>query len=103
MRLMKKDMGGAAHALALARLIMGARLPVQLHLLIPAVENAISGNAFRPSDVLTSRKGLPVAIGNTDAESRLIPRERTTRSSEGRSAVEKGEVGERGVGAGKSE
>src|SRR3546814_746557 len=56
MRLMKKDMGGAAHALALARLIMGARLPVQLHLLIPAVENAISGNAFPPGDVLKSRK-----------------------------------------------
>ena len=55
MRLMKKDMGGAAHALALARLVMGARLPVRLHLLIPAVENAISADAFRPGDVLDSR------------------------------------------------
>ncbi|HEY9580212.1 MAG TPA: leucyl aminopeptidase family protein [Rhizorhapis sp.] len=82
MRLMKKDMGGAAHALALARLIMGARLPVQLHLLIPAVENAISGNAFRPGDVLKSRKGLTVEIGNTDAEGRLILADALTRASE---------------------
>jgi leucyl aminopeptidase len=72
MRLMKKDMGGAAHALGLARLIMKARLPVRLHLLIPAVENAISGAAFRPGDILKSRKGLTVEIGNTDAEGRLI-------------------------------
>jgi len=72
MRLMKKDMGGAAHALALARLIMTARLPVRLHLLIPAVENAVSGAAFRPGDILRSRKGLSVGIGNTDAEGRLI-------------------------------
>ena len=72
MRLMKKDMGGAAHALALARLIMKSRLPVRLHLLIPAVENAISGDAFRPGDILRSRKGLTVEIGNTDAEGRLI-------------------------------
>jgi leucyl aminopeptidase len=72
MRLMKKDMGGAAHALALAQLIIRSRLPVRLHLLIPAVENAISGNAFRPGDVLKSRKGLTVEIGNTDAEGRLI-------------------------------
>src|SRR3546814_4932970 len=82
MRLMKKDMGGAAHVLALARLIMGARLPVQLHLLIPAVENAISGNAFRPGDVLISRKGLTVEIGNTDAEGRLILADALTRASE---------------------
>src|SRR3546814_7959672 len=81
MRLMKKDMGGAAHALALARLIMGARLPVQLHLLIPAVENAISGNAFRPGDILKSRKGLTVEIGNTDAEGRLIDRKSTRLNS----------------------
>ncbi|MBS0505700.1 MAG: leucyl aminopeptidase family protein, partial [Proteobacteria bacterium] len=67
MRLMKKDMGGAAHALALARLIMGNRLPARLHLLIPAVENAISANAVRPGDVLRSRKGLTVEISNTDA------------------------------------
>ena len=72
MRLMKKDMGGAAHALALAELVMAARLPVRLHMLIPAVENAISGNAFRPGDVLTSRKGLTVEITNTDAEGRLV-------------------------------
>ena len=72
MRLMKKDMGGAAHALALARLIIKARLPVRLHLLIPAVENAVSGAAFRPGDILRSRKGLSVEIGNTDAEGRLI-------------------------------
>lgn len=72
MRLMKKDMGGAAHALALAQLVMGARLPVRLHLLIPAAENAVSGNAFRPGDILRSRKGLTVEIGNTDAEGRLV-------------------------------
>ncbi|WP_327753442.1 leucyl aminopeptidase family protein [Sphingobium sp. SJ10-10] len=72
MRLMKKDMGGAAHAMALAQLIMGARLPVRLHLLIPAAENAVSGNAFRPGDILQSRKGLTVEIGNTDAEGRLV-------------------------------
>ena len=72
MELMKKDMGGAAHALALAGLVMGAGLDVRLHLLVPAVENAISGNAFRPGDVLRSRKGLTVEIGNTDAEGRLI-------------------------------
>lgn len=72
MLLMKKDMGGAAHALALARLVMEAGLPVRLRLLIPAVENAISGNAFRPGDVLSTRKGISVEIGNTDAEGRLI-------------------------------
>lgn len=82
MRLMKKDMGGAAHALALARLIMGARLPVQLHLLIPAVENAIGGNAFRPGDVLASRKGMTVEIGNTDAEGRLVLADALTRAGE---------------------
>src|SRR5215210_188685 len=72
MRLMKKDMGGAAHALALARLISMARLPVRLHLLIPAVENAVSGGAYRPGDIVQSRKGLFVEIDNTDAEGRLI-------------------------------
>jgi leucyl aminopeptidase len=82
MRLMKKDMGGAAHALALAGLIMGARLKVRLHLLIPAVENAIAGNAFRPGDVLASRKGLSVEIHNTDAEGRLILGDALTRASE---------------------
>jgi leucyl aminopeptidase len=72
MRLMKKDMGGAAHAIALARLIMQRELPVRLQMLVPAVENAISGNAFRPGDVLRTRKGLSVEIGNTDAEGRLV-------------------------------
>ncbi|RXZ64054.1 leucyl aminopeptidase family protein [Pelagerythrobacter rhizovicinus] len=72
MLLMKKDMGGAAHAIALAGLVMGASLPVRLHLIVPAVENAISANSFRPGDVLRSRKGLTVEIGNTDAEGRLI-------------------------------
>jgi leucyl aminopeptidase len=82
MLLMKKDMGGAAHALALAGLVMGARLPVRLHLLIPAVENAISADAFRPGDVLRSRKGLFVEIGNTDAEGRLILGDALTRACE---------------------
>ncbi len=72
MKLMKKDMGGAATALGLASMIMEARLPLRLRLLIPAVENAVSGNAMRPLDVLRSRKGLSVEIGNTDAEGRLI-------------------------------
>jgi leucyl aminopeptidase len=72
MKLMKKDMGGAAHVLALADLVMRAGLNVRLHVLVPAVENAIAGNAFRPGDVLKSRKGLSVEIGNTDAEGRLI-------------------------------
>ena len=72
MLLMKKDMGGAAVALACARMIMAERLPVRLRVLIPAVENAISGQAFRPGDILRSRKGLSVEIGNTDAEGRLI-------------------------------
>ncbi|WP_296717822.1 M17 family metallopeptidase [Erythrobacter sp.] len=82
MRLMKKDMGGAAHALALAGLIMGARLKVRLHLLIPAVENAVSGASFRPGDVLSSRKGLTIEIHNTDAEGRLILGDALTRASE---------------------
>jgi leucyl aminopeptidase len=72
MRLMKKDMGGAAHALALARMVMAAGLPVRLAVLIPAVENAISGDAMRPGDVIGSRSGLTIEIGNTDAEGRLI-------------------------------
>ena len=72
MLLMKKDMGGAAASLAAAHMIMAARLPVRLRVLVAAVENAVSGNAFRPGDVLASRKGLSVEIGNTDAEGRLI-------------------------------
>jgi len=83
MRLMKKDMGGGAHALGLAQLIIRSRLPVRLHLLIPAVENAISGNAFRPGDILKSRKGLTVEIGNTDAEGRLILGDALARAIEG--------------------
>jgi len=82
MRLMKKDMGGAAHALALARLIMDAHLPVRLHLLIPAVENSIAGNAFRPGDVLATRKGVTVENTNTDAEGRLILGDALTRAGE---------------------
>lgn len=82
MRLMKKDMGGAAHALSLAALIMGARLPVRLHLLIPAVENSIAGNAFRPGDVLATRKGLTVENTNTDAEGRLVLADAITRAGE---------------------
>lgn len=72
MKMMKKDMGGAAHALALARLIVEAKLPVRLRVLIPAVENSVSGNSIRPLDVVKSRKGMAVEIGNTDAEGRLI-------------------------------
>ncbi|MFT4027116.1 MAG: leucyl aminopeptidase family protein [Novosphingobium sp.] len=87
MLLMKKDMGGAAHALALAGLIMGAGLRLRLHLLVPAVENAVSGNAFRPGDVLRSRAGISVEIGNTDAEGRLILGDALTRASEGAPAL----------------
>ncbi len=72
MRLMKKDMGGSAHALALARLIIAAKLPVRLHVLIPTVENSVSGSAYRPGDIVKSRKGIFVEIDNTDAEGRLI-------------------------------
>ncbi|WAJ30135.1 leucyl aminopeptidase family protein [Antarcticirhabdus aurantiaca] len=72
MLLMKKDMGGAANVLGLAHLVMARRLPVRLRVLIPTVENAISGTAFRPGDVFPSRKGKTVEIGNTDAEGRLI-------------------------------
>jgi leucyl aminopeptidase len=72
MLLMKKDMGGAANVLALAHMVMDAKLKLRLRVLIPAVENAVAGNAFRPLDVFLSRKGLSVEIGNTDAEGRLI-------------------------------
>ena len=72
MRQMKKDMGGAANVLALAQLIMALDLPVRLQVLIPAVENAIAGNAYRPGDVIKTRKGLHIEIGNTDAEGRVI-------------------------------
>ena len=72
MRFMKKDMGGAAQAIAVCSLIMDAKLPVRLRLLIPAVENAVSGNAYRPGDILSTRAGLSVEIDNTDAEGRVI-------------------------------
>jgi leucyl aminopeptidase len=72
MLIMKKDMGGAANVLALALMVMDAKLKVRLRVLIPAVENAVAGNAFRPLDIFTSRKGLTVEIGNTDAEGRLV-------------------------------
>ena len=72
MRWMKKDMGGAAHAIALAGLVLAARLPVRLTLLVPAVENAVAGNAYRPGEVITTRAGLNVEVDNTDAEGRLV-------------------------------
>jgi leucyl aminopeptidase len=87
MRLMKKDMGGAAHALALASLVMDARLKVRLHLLIPAVENAISADAFRPGDVLRTRKGLTVENTNTDAEGRLVLGDALTKAGEDKPAL----------------
>ncbi|MDP3860277.1 MAG: leucyl aminopeptidase family protein [Phaeovulum sp.] len=72
MGLMKKDMGGAATVMGLAEMIMALGLPIRLRVLVPAVENAVSGNAFRPQDILTSRKGLTVEVNNTDAEGRLV-------------------------------
>ena len=87
MRLMKKDMGGAAHALALARMVMDAKLKLQLDVFIPAVENSISGDAFRPGDVIASRKGLTVEIDNTDAEGRLILADALTRACEDQPAL----------------
>jgi leucyl aminopeptidase len=72
MKLMKKDMGGAASVLAVAHMVMDAKLPVRLRVLIPIVENAVAGNAYRPGDIIRTRKGLTVEIGNTDAEGRLI-------------------------------
>ncbi|MDP2765000.1 MAG: leucyl aminopeptidase family protein, partial [Brevundimonas sp.] len=82
MRNMKKDLGGAAHALALGRLVMQAGLPVRLVVLVAAVENAISGDAFRPGDILSSRKGLTIEVGNTDAEGRLVLADILTRAGE---------------------
>ncbi len=72
MAIMKKDMGGAAHVLGLARMIMAAQLPIQLRVLIPAVENSVSANAYRPGDVIPTRKGLQIEITNTDAEGRMV-------------------------------
>lgn len=82
MRLMKKDMGGAAHALALARLVIAEKLPVLLHLLVPAVENSVSGTAYRPGDIVKSRAGIFVEIDNTDAEGRLVLADALTKASE---------------------
>ncbi len=82
MRIMKKDMGGSAHALALANLIMQSRLPVRLHMLVAAVENSVAGNAFRPGDIIKSRKGITVEIDNTDAEGRMVLADAMTKALE---------------------
>ena len=82
MRNMKKDMGGSAHALALGRLVMQANLPVRLVVIVAAVENAVSADSFRPGDILSSRKGLTIEIGNTDAEGRLILADALMRAGE---------------------
>ena len=87
MRWMKKDMGGGAHALGLARLIMAEKLPIYLHMLVPAVENAISGNAYRPGDVIATRKGLSVEIGNTDAEGRIVLSDALALAAESKPAI----------------
>ncbi|MFY8019350.1 MAG: leucyl aminopeptidase family protein [Inhella sp.] len=84
MRLMKKDMGGAANAIGLAMLVMAMKLPVRLQLLIPAVENSISGNAFRPGDIFKTRSGQTIEIGNTDAEGRVILCDALTYAVEGK-------------------
>jgi leucyl aminopeptidase len=82
MRTMKKDMGGAAHALALGRMAMAAQLPVRVAVLLPVAENAIAGDAMRPGDILSSRKGLSIEVGNTDAEGRLILADALARAAE---------------------
>jgi leucyl aminopeptidase len=87
MRLMKKDMGGAANVLGLAQMVMALQLPVRLQVLIPAVENAIAGNAFRPGDVFKTRKGLHIEIGNTDAEGRVILCDALAYGAEGQPAL----------------
>ncbi len=87
MRWMKKDMGGAAHALALARMIMQAKLPLRLQMLVPAVENAIAGNAYRPGEVLQTRKGHTIEIGNTDAEGRVILSDALAYAAESKPAI----------------
>jgi leucyl aminopeptidase len=87
MRIMKKDMGGAAHALALADLVMKSHLPVRLHMLVAAAENCISGNALRPGDIVKSRKGITVEIDNTDAEGRLVLADAMTKVSEANPAL----------------
>ncbi len=87
MRNMKKDMGGGAHAIALARLIMQAKLPVHLQMLVPAVENAISGNAYRPGEIVATRAGINIEIGNTDAEGRVVLSDALTLASEAKPAL----------------
>jgi leucyl aminopeptidase len=87
MRLMKKDMGGAAHALGLAQIVMQAKLNLRLDVFLAIVENAVSGDAFRPGDVIASRKGLTVEIDNTDAEGRLILADALARASEDNPAL----------------
>ncbi|KFN45495.1 hypothetical protein N790_02480 [Arenimonas malthae CC-JY-1] len=87
MRNMKKDMGGAAHALGLAQLVMALKLPVRLQLLVPAVENAIGPNAFRPGEVLATRQGLSVEVDNTDAEGRLVLCDALTYAAEAKPAL----------------
>ncbi|HEX8899738.1 leucyl aminopeptidase family protein [Vitreimonas sp.] len=87
MRMMKKDMGGAAHALALAQIVMEAKLNVRLDLFLPVVENAVSADSFRPGDIIKSRKGLTVEIDNTDAEGRLILADALARASEDKPAL----------------
>ena len=87
MRHMKKDMGGGAHALGVAQLIMAMNLPLRLHMLVPAVENAISGNAYRPGEVVASRKGLNIEIGNTDAEGRVILADALTFAAESKPEI----------------
>ena len=87
MRLMKKDMGGAAHVLGLASLVMALELPVRLQVLIPAVDNAIAGNAYRPGDVIKTRSGLHIEIGNTDAEGRVILCDALAYGAEGKPAL----------------
>lgn len=84
MRIMKKDMGGAALALSLGRLVMRSKLPVRLEVILPVVENAISGDAFRPGDIVPTRKGLTVEVDNTDAEGRLILSDALTLACEGK-------------------
>ena len=87
MRQMKKDMGGAANALGLATMVMALKLPVRLQLLIPAVENAIAGNAYKPGDVFKTRKGIHIEIGNTDAEGRVILCDALAYAAEGKPAL----------------
>ena len=87
MRQMKKDMGGGAHALGLARLIMAMKLPIRLHMLVPAVENAIAGNAYRPGEIVASRKGVAIEIGNTDAEGRVILSDALALAAEGKPQI----------------